>query len=171
MKTFAVVALVAALVVPASAGAAKRETDSDLALRSGIPTPRVEIIREACPAPPSGGIDTTMCAYPDGRVYMPVADETPFFRQHELAHVFDVQFLSVGEQSRATVLLGMKRGTPWDNGTGSGGFDSPKELLADGYAACRLGLDPESNWETAYDYSPTRRELRLLCGFLHRAAL
>jgi hypothetical protein len=63
-------------------------------------------------------------------------------------------------------LLGFPAALPWDNGTGLGGFHSPMERFADAYAACRPRLDPLHRWETAYDYMPTRRQLRRVCAFL-----
>lgn len=143
-------------------------SDVTVADASRIPTPHALVITAACPDM-DGQATAGACSFPDGRVYLPAGTDQ-FARQHELGHIFDAQYLDAGERNRATRLLGFPAGTPWRNGTGLGGFDSPHELFADAYAACRLGLDPMSEWETSYDYAPTRRELRAMCGFIRRAA-
>lgn len=141
--------------------------EAALARATRIPTPAATIIEAPCPDMDESAASEA-CAYPDGRLYLP-AGTSDFQREHELGHQFDRQYMQPGEQNKATRLLGFPVGTPWRNGTGTGGFDSPHELFADAYAACRLQLDPGSDWETSYDYAPTRREFREVCGFLRRA--
>lgn len=148
--------------------AASAASEAKFASATGIPTPAATLIDAPCPdASPEA--TTSICAYQDGRIYLPHGSGR-FAREHELGHQFDTQYLQPGERNKATRLLGFAMGTPWRNGTGTGGFDSPHELFADAFAACRLQLDPGSDWETSYDYAPTRREFRAVCAFIRRAS-
>lgn len=148
-----------------TAGAASEAT---LASATGIPTPAAVLIDAPCPDM-SPEATSSICSYTDGRVYLP-AGSSEFAREHELGTAFNAQYLSDGERNKATWLLGFPVGVPWDSGTGTSGFHSPLQRFEDAYAACRLQLDPDSDWETGYDYFPTRREFRSVCGFIRRAS-
>lgn len=133
--------------------------------RNGIPSPKVTVLAESCPDG-SGG----PCANQESRtIYLPTGTSS-FAREHELGHIFDVQYLSEGERNRFQTLAKIKG--EWNPGTGAtaAGMRSPAERFADAYAACRLGLVPGANWTVGYGYNPTRKQHRAVCGFLRRAS-
>jgi hypothetical protein len=129
-----------------------------------IPAPTVRVVHEPCPD--SDAVACTVRA--TATVYVtPGADR--FAVQHELGHLFDAQRLDDGERAKLERLLALP-GRPWRSGTGLEGLLSPSERFADAYAACRLRLDPDRNWMSAYDYEPSRRGFRKTCATIARAA-
>lgn len=133
---------------------------------AGIPAPSVTVVGDPCPAATATGICTI-----ESTIYAP-ANASRFAVQHEIGHAFDEQFLDDGERNALKRAMGMPISRPWQLGTGltHEGLNSPSERFADLYAACRLKMDPEGLWESAYDYQPTRRSLRRACGVVRRAS-
>jgi hypothetical protein len=101
-----------------------------------------------------------------------------FDRWHETGHVFDDEVLTDENRVEFTRLLGFKPGS-WLRGyenlngapvTFMAGVRSPSEHFADAYAACALGLDPDSNWVDGYGYHPSARQHRRVCRALWAAS-
>lgn len=149
-------ALLALLALPTSAAAKPWPR---------IPTPTTTIIPEACPEPSTNAGATEECAYSDGRIYLP-EDSTPFMREHAFGHIYDAQRLDQGERNKLIRELG----TPGRSWHESDPYAGVSERFADAYAACRLHLDPDHHWESAYDYSPSPRAFRRVCATIARAA-
>lgn len=153
------------LAAPASAQA----SEAAIASRSGIPTPALTLVSQPCP---EGGLEVSgvSCSYAaQGLAYSPV-EEGAFIREHEIGHVFDVQYLDDGERSKLTRDMGLGA-APWYHATGLDcvGAACPSEWFADAYASCRLRLDPRREWTTSYDYQPSERRNRIVCGTIRRA--
>lgn len=133
---------------------------------AAIPSPAATIINEPCPDI-TESMTTGACAYPDGRVYLP-AGSTRFMREHELGHVYIEQRLDQGERSKVRRETQVPTSWPWT--APDDPYHSASERVADIYAACRLRLDPEHEWESSYDYYPSRRTLQKVCATIARAA-
>lgn len=137
--------------------------DSAHGAAAGIIAPTATIVREPCPDPdaPSECVIGSTIYYP--------ANASRFALEHGRGHVFDHEYLDDGERHKLARLMGASG--PWrvEGATGLAGLHAPSERFADAYAACRLGLDPETRWESGYDYQPTRRQLRRVCGTISRA--
>lgn len=129
-----------------------------------IPAPNATLVRAPCPD--GSGVPCTIRT--TDTVYVP-AGTSRFAVQHELGHLYDEQRLDDGERAKLQRLMGLPPG-PWRAGTGLAGVRSPSERFADAYAACRLRLDPEGRWESAYDYQPTSRQHARMCRTIARAA-
>lgn len=163
-------ALAALLAIGLAAPNARAATEDAVAARSGIPTPRATVIDAPCPYT-DDEISGVACAYSDTATIYAPHDEGAFILEHELGHIFDVQYLDDGERHALVRALGLTAG-PWDRGSGlDGGNTSPIEWFADAYAACRLRLDPRHKWETAYDYQPSAKRHRKVCGIIRRASV
>lgn len=136
----------------------------------GIPGPlQITIVRGPCPDEPQA----LGCAHAaDATVYVDTRDR--FIVQHEIGHLFDAQRLDDRERGALAHLLHAR--APWNAPSLDGfGDDSPapaRELFADAYAACRLGLDPErGEWSTSYDWYPrTSGQQRHVCAVITRFA-
>ena len=139
------------------------------AMLAGISGTNATVIRESCPAPSATGI----CAYADQRVIYAPANASRFAIEHERGHIYDHDFLDDGERNALKRATGFPITREWRLGTGMTheAFLSPSERFADLYAACRLRMDPETRWESAYDYQPSRRAFRRACGVVRRASL
>lgn len=132
-----------------------------------IPSPRALVVYGPCP----DATAASACTYADqGLIYAPKGTSR-FAIEHERGHVFDQQLLGPGERHALQGAMGLPESRPWRTGTGltAEGLSSPSERFADLYAACRLRLDPETRWESAYDYQPSRRAFRHACGVVRRA--
>jgi hypothetical protein len=101
-----------------------------------------------------------------------------FDRWHETGHVFDDEVLTDEDRVLFTRLLGFKPGS-WLRGyeelsgaplTFMAGVRSPSEHFADAYAACALGLDPDTNWVDGYGYHPSARQHRRVCRAMWAAS-
>lgn len=129
-----------------------------------IPAPAATVVRAPCPD--SAAVACTARA--SATIYVSAGADA-FAVEHERGHLFDAQRLDDGERAKLERLLGLP-GRPWRSGTGLEGLLSPSERFADAYAACRLGLDPNGRWRTAYDYQPSRRTFMRTCATIARAA-
>lgn len=141
---------------------------SVIVMLAGIPAPNATVVRATCPVPTATGL----CASREDRVVYVAGNADRFAFEHELGHLFDAQFLDDGERNALKRAVAIPVDRPWNLGTGltKEGLASPSERVADLYAACRLRLDPDTRWETAYDYQPSRKQFRRACGVLRRAA-
>lgn len=111
--------------------------------------------------------------YPRGAVF--VVDGDRFATEHGLGHIFDVTMMDDGERSAFEHALG-RIDEQWsftfvEDGRVVQSPASLAETFADAYANCRLGRVVASGraWEAGYDYYPTAREHRRICGIITRA--
>jgi hypothetical protein len=163
----ATAALLLLALTPAAAGAAIPRTP-----------PYVTVIHASCPDAPTS--DPASCADPaDATIYL-MRGSDQFARQHELGHLYDAELLDDTERAAITPLLGAPAGTPWTRDDCVQHL-CPNEMVADAYAACRLGLEPQpfrrhgrrisTGWQTSYGYSPaTNRRHARTCAAISRAA-
>jgi hypothetical protein len=123
---------------------------------------------EVAPVPACSDEDTVYLTDMAGR----------FDRWHETGHVFDDEVLTDEDRVLFTRLLGFTPGS-WLRGyeeldggpvTFMAGVRSPSEHFADAYAACALGLDPDTNWVDGYGYHPSARQHRRVCRAMWAAS-
>jgi hypothetical protein len=152
--------------------------------RPPLPQPMPQILKAACPgledevagcylAPDTA--DPYGNAYPLGAVF---TSGYRFETAHELGHAFDATMMDDGERNRFGSIIG-RLDEYWsstytdEEGRLIQSGDSLAEAFADAYANCRLGHIVASGhpWEAGYDYYPTAREHRLVCGMIARAGL
>lgn len=126
-----------------------------------------------CYVPP-GDADATGRPWPAGAVF--TFDGDRFSIAHGLGHAFDWTMMDDGERSAFARLAG--RGDQvWSyTFTDPAGhlLQSPAsvaEAFADAYANCRLRhvVAPGRAWQAGYDYYPTARQHRRICGLIARA--
>lgn len=139
-----------------------------IAALMGIPAPTAVVVHAPCPTPEATGA----CASRQEQVIYAPANVDRFALEHERGHLFDAQYLDGGERLALRRAMRLPLSRPWQSGTGltAAGLGSPSERFADLYAACRLRMDPDGLWESAYDYQPTRREFKRACGVVRRAS-
>lgn len=98
--------------------------------------------------------------------------ELAVFRvRHEMAHVQDHRHYDAGERNKLTRLEGFPAGTEWSQGTWPNIDRSPEEVGADAFATCSLGLSPDRGYwiGTGYEWNPSPRRQREVCGVIRRA--
>lgn len=136
----------------------------------GIPGPlHVTVVHAPCPTSPLA----VACADLDTATVYVEDSKDRFTVQHEVGHVFDTQRLNDRERGALARLLHSK--VPWSAPGPQNFFDDAPipagEKFADAYAACRLGLNPDTGvWETGYDWYPTGSQQRHMCATIKRFA-
>lgn len=97
--------------------------------------------------------------------------ELAVFRvRHEMAHVQDKRRLDDGERNKLKRLMGFPLTAVWSVATYPEPTD-PHEKFADAFATCSLGLSPDRGYwiDTGYEWDPSPRQQRLVCGTIWRA--
>lgn len=149
--------------------------------RPQLPT-NVAVINGSCPGMEgeaagcmfhAGEGDTTGRAYTQDTVY---TNGDTFTTRHEMGHVYEDRYLDHGERNRFATLTGrvdIYWTTTYQDEQGRMIQDpgSLDEVFADAFANCSLGriVAPGHVWEAGYDYFPTAKEHRAVCGFIVRA--
>lgn len=134
-----------------------------------LPQPMPRIVEGECP-----GLDDAAGCYLGDVIYVgDIRDR--FAKLHELGHAFDEAMLDPGERNRIARLM-HKANLLWtwtdvdSEGRYVQGWGTPAEEFADAYANCRMRHMPGATvMQAGYDYYPTRRQHRLLCGVIARA--
>jgi hypothetical protein len=170
------IALVVAVTFAAPASGHVRRVQ-----RPPLPAPMPRIVAAPCP----GLEDAAGCLIPagvtdaTGRPYATAAVFTTgdrFTTAHELGHAYDAAMMDDMERHAFSHILG-RLDEYWSSTyTDEDGRvlqypDSLAEVFADAYANCRLGhvVAPGHAWEAGYNYYPTARENRRICGLITRA--
>lgn len=139
-----------------------------------------EIVRGDCPGLDAAGCfiaadhaDATGITHQRATVY---TDGDRFTTLHEIGHAFDAAMMDDGERAAFEHALGWLDVVWISTYTDESGLliarpDSISEEFADAYANCRLGhiVAPGHAWEVGYNYYPTAREHRRVCGIIARA--
>lgn len=161
-------ALLALVVVAvcASPAAANRQR---IASGPAVPVPYAAVIHAPCPGGRSGA-----CSDPAaGIVYLP-RGTSRFIRYHELGHVY-LERLSPFWKGAIMTHMGLDPARiAWVSDDyvcdQFHGEVCPNELAADAYAACAMGFVPgRGRWMSTYDYFPSRRQQRKVCGAIRRS--
>lgn len=149
------IALLASALMPtvASADITGPPEALEMVALMAVPKPDAQIMFEACPD--SDGF-TDACSFDDGRVYVQQVPGYPARTiranlYHELGH----RYATARILARFRQITGMQRRSAWLVG----------ERFADAYANCAFDALPGSwRWVDGYDYNPTRRVQRRVCG-------
>jgi hypothetical protein len=146
-----------------------------------LPNPMPMIVKAACPGFPDatecvfqpGTADQLGADYPRGAVF---TEGYRFATDHGLGHIYDATRMDDSERHAFAHIL-ERPGELWsstytdDDGRLVQWPGSLAEVFADAYANCRLRhvVAPGHAWEAGYDYYPTPRENRRVCGLIKRA--